>query len=102
MARYFRSPVDSAIRVRATREGFDIESDTHELITVSFKFTKEGQVVDPLKKEVLKQKGVMLLVQIDDMKGTVTVIAEKGQVKDDAFKQIIANAGFTPVGVLRE
>ncbi len=86
----------------AKSEGFDIESDTHELITVAFKFTKQGQIVDPLKKEVFKQKGVMFLIQLDDMKGTITVIAEKGNVKDDAFKQIIEKAGFTAGDVTRE
>lgn len=85
----------------AKSEGFDLDSSTHEIVTVSFKFVKEGQVVDPMKKAIVKQKGVMLVLDLNDFKCTLTLFAEKG-VKDDVLKNVVVTAGFEAGDVKRE
>lgn len=85
----------------AKSEGFDMTSSSHELVTIGFKFKTEGQLTDPLKKAT-KQKGTLLVVEINDWKGYLTLLTEKGAAKDDVYKKLVEAAGFEAGDVKRE
>jgi len=91
------------IREAALAEGFDTTCTTHELVTVNFKYAKEGQMAADLAKALVKQKGCVVVVETNEVKGCIIVLTQKeGAAKDDVFKKIVETAGFTPGDVTRQ
>jgi hypothetical protein len=83
-------------------EGFDYESTTHDIITIGFDWTKEGQSTADLTKALVKQKGTLIVLEANDWKKYVTLLTERDAVKDDVIKKMVETAGLKPTEIKRQ